>query len=211
MIKINLLKRKKAGGGGPNKLFGIDLGGVKGLDTSALRDFDFKRSPFVRIAISLAVIYGADLWIQGQKLERLSEEDGRINAQQAEIDEVSKKLGKVKGFEPLKKQLEDDERNIQTKLDLINSLLENREAPAQLMRQISQIIPEEVWLDTLSVKDGTLKISGGATSYNIVTDFMKGLGESTLFSGVNLSQVNESSKDGVKFQQFDISAQTKGI
>ena len=210
MIKINLLKRKKSGGGAPLKVFGITIGG-KGLDAGALRDYDFKRSPLVRMAIAAVLIYAADLWIQGEKESRLGEEEERINAQQAQLDEISKKLGKVKGFEPLKKQLEDDEKNIQTKLDLINSLLENREAPAKLMRQLSQIIPEEVWLESMSVRDGTIRMSGGATSYNIVTDFMKGLGESSIFSGVNLTQVNENSRDGVKFQQFDISAQTRGI
>jgi Tfp pilus assembly protein PilN len=220
MIKINLLKRRKSAGlaaaGGGQKIFGIDiskLGGLGGtsLDVNSLKDIDWKKSPLVRAALAFVAIYLIQGEIASMKQQLLAEEDAKIAAVQGEIDEVAKKLGKVRGFEPLKLQLERDEQSIQTKLTIINSLLENRDAPIKMLRQISQIIPEEAWLNHLAIREGRMTINGGATNYNLVSDFMRNLSESSLFTGINISQVNETEQDGVKFQTFDITAETRGM
>jgi Tfp pilus assembly protein PilN len=211
MIKINLLKRKKPGGGGKSqKIFGIEIG--KGIELDGLKDFNWKTSPFPRMIIAGILVYASDLQVASMKQEKLTEQDGMIAAVEAEQAEIVKKLAKVKGFEPLKKQLEDDERNIQAKLDIINQLLENRDAPPRLLRQLSGILPAEVWLQSLTVNDGRLSIEGGATSYSLVSDFMKGVSDSSMFSAVTLGQVNETQgSEGLKYQSFSITAGTKGI
>lgn len=218
MIKINLLNRRKSAiGAQKQKIFGFDLGslgsfgGGKNLDVDSIRDINWRKSPLVKAAAALAIVYIIQGEVDGMKQQLLLEEDAKIAAIQAEVDEVNNKLAQVKGYEPLKAQLERDEQNIQTKLTIVNALLQDRDAPVKLMKQLSQIIPEEAWINSLSVRDSKVTINGGATNYSLVSDFMKSLSESTIMGGVNISQVNESEQDGVKFQIFDITADAKGI
>ncbi len=210
MIKINLLKRKKAGGGKSQKILGFDIG--KGFELDALKEFDWKASPFPRMILAGVLVYLVQMQVDSMKLEKIQEQDGIIAAVEAEQAEVAKKLATVRGFEPLKKQLEDDERNIQTKLDIINRLMENRDAPSRLLRQLSSILPPEAWIQSLAINDGKVSIEGGATSYALVSDFMRGVTDSPMFSAVTLGQVNETQGvEGLKYQTFSLTAGTKGI
>ncbi len=218
MIKINLLKRRKSSSTGQKqKIFGIEIGsfgsfgGGKSLDVESLKDINWRKSPLVKAAASIGIIYLLQGEVDAMKQQLITEEDAKIAAVQVEVDTVAKKLGEVRGFEPLKAQLERDEQNIQSKLTIVNSLLQERDAPVKLMKQLSQIIPEEAWINSLSVRDSKVSINGGATNYSLVSDFMKALSESTIVGGVNISQVNETEQDGVKFQTFDITADAKGI
>lgn len=211
MIKINLANKRRLSSASQNKgsIFSNIFGG-KAIDSSQLKDLDLKRSPLVRVLIAVFLVYVVQIQIEALKQEQIQEIDQKISAVSKEQEEVSKKLARVKGFEPVKKQLDSDEKTIQTKLAVLQSLTEDRDIPAKLMKQISQIIPEEVWLTSLSVREGKVQLQGGASSYNMVSDFMNGLGVSSLLSEVSLAQISETQKDGIKTHQFDISAKRKG-
>ena len=213
MIKINLAKRRRPAAQATSIKGSFDLlasfSSLRKIDFDTLKNIDWKTNPLPRFLLAAVVVYLAQFEFDDYRQMNLNELEKQIGVVQKEQDEVLKKLAKVKGFEPLKKQLEADEKMVQQKVDVLNLLLEDRDIPTRLMKQLSQIIPEDVWLTGFGLKEGKLNLTGGASSYNLVSDFMKSLNDSSLFTDVGINQLSENLKDGTKFQQFDISAKRR--
>jgi Tfp pilus assembly protein PilN len=217
MIKINLAKKRKSTGGG-----GIDYKNFKMDDLTSTITNIFKKGdvgeskfdlngPIPRAILVLVICWVLDDVLSGHKTATLSQLDAQIELLEKDKKASEAVLAKVKGFEPLKKQLEADELMIRTKLEVIAKLLENRNAPSKMLMQIAQSIPEEVWLTDLVVADSLVKINGATPGYNQVSDFIKSLNSTTYFSDITLKGIKEAtsaSKDQ-KVQMFELNAKLR--
>jgi len=181
MIKINLATKKQAAfaaEGGTSA-----LGGLRGTRI----DMDLiKELPVIRVLLSLVVaflLYSGSAYQKEQVINGLEQE--RIAAQ-AEITELTKKVAATNGYENLKKNLEENEIRLRTKIETITTLVKDRTKSPKMLLIMSQIIPREVWLENFSIKGDDISIKGGATDFNMVSDFMKRLDESIYFDNPTL-------------------------
>ncbi|OLD36739.1 MAG: PilN domain-containing protein [Bacillati bacterium ANGP1] len=79
-----------------------------------------------------------------------------------------------------------------------------------LMIEISQVIPQDTWLATLTIEAGTLTMAGNALHLGSVGQFVSGLQQSPRLEQVkvqNLQQVQVSERS---ITQFQITARLKG-
>lgn len=211
MIKINLARKRKAGGGGG----GLDLsslidklkGGGGGGGDGEKKKFDIN-GPLPKALMAFAACYLLDETLNGYRQEELAKVDAEIAVIEKEKNAILTKLAKIKGFEPIKKQLEEDEKQVRIKLDVVNKLLENRNAPAKIMMQIAQSIPEEVWLTDLKVTDKQVRLAGSAPGDNQVSDFVNALTSTSQFGAIDLGRIEESSTSAkeAKFKNFELTA-----
>jgi len=63
---------------------------------------------------------------------------------------------------------------------------------------VSRNLPDFLWLESMSVNNNQITISGKATSYNAVTNFYNNLSDSGFFASVSLGRVFEV-QEGVAF------------
>lgn len=223
MLKVNLGKRKKgaAGAGLP----ALDLKSLNITDLiNRIRDrlpgggggggegfrIDWKTSPIPKIAVALGILVAASMYIEDEQKKALDKLNGEIAAVERETEENQRKFASMKDYEEKKRVLEEDEKILRAKLETLNSLLENRNAPVKMMLQVAQGIPEEVWLTEMRVGTEEVSLAGGTPGYNQVSDFLKALTDSTEFADVSLRGVQED-QSGAKerFQTFEIQAKRR--
>lgn len=215
MIRINLARKTKPTGGGldlKSLNFGALFAGLRGGGAEGERKKFSISGPIPRALLAVGICYYAGDMAETYKAEELAKVDAEIASIEKEKDAILKKLAKIKGFEPIKKQLEDDEKAIRVKLEVVKKLLEDRNAPAKMLMQIAQSIPEEVWLTQLRVSEDSVKFSGATPSYNQVSDFIKSLGGTSQFADISLSGIQETGGADfkeAKVQTFDLNAKRR--
>ncbi|MEW6056510.1 MAG: PilN domain-containing protein [Bdellovibrionota bacterium] len=216
MIKINLAKKRKAANA-------TTLTDIKSLNVSTLiailkggGDGGSKldlRGPIPKIAIALVVCWFVSSTVEEIERDAVKKIDDQIHVIESERAEIQRKLDRIKGFEPLKRQLEEDEVAIRTKLECVTKLMENRNAPSRMMMHIAQVIPEDMWLTEFRVSPDVVRLEGATPGYNQVSDFIKALNGTSQFGEINLSgiQENVSAEKDQKFQTFELEAKRRQV
>jgi len=214
MIKINLARRKTANlvsagnDSGDSRissmksLFSRSSGSGSG---EALKDW-----PIRSILIALAGIYGTQFYFEAEKTSEIARVESTIEKLRASQRELQSKLSGAAGFEEVKRNLEADERLVKTKLDTILKLMEDKQKSIQALKHVSNSIPAEVWLQSLSLSMNDLQVSGQAIDYNQVSDFMNRLGQADFLADLNLDGSSQSKDEkGLNVATFRLTAKRK--
>ena len=162
-----------------------------------------KKEPDTALTQTLAN-YGVDK-------EALAKVEKSIAAAERDAGAQQQKLAQLQGFEAMKAQLEGDERAIRTKLEVLAKIAEGRTDPSRIMLQISQAMPDQLWLTDLKVAAEEISFTGQTPSYAQVSDFLKSIASSSFFSDIVLKGIEENlgtSRD-VRIQDFTIMAKRK--
>ena len=151
-----------------------------------------KQLQLAAVLLVLVVAYGVySYW--GQTQERRDRED-ELQQIQAELDTLEKILKEVEAFE---------ERTalLQRQLEAIRSIKTNQGLPAPYLDEISNRLPEQVWLVGLHETGKRIRIQGKSLNGNPgVADFMQSIESSPLFGTAELveSKTEEIQKLQVK-------------
>jgi type IV pilus assembly protein PilN len=146
----------------------------------------------VGVAISLIL----SMWMTA----RISHERGLIAAREVELKKLEEVQKEVKRFQA-------EQEEIEKKLAVIAQIEAARTGPVKIMDEISQRIPQRVWLTELKAKGGLLEIHGHSLDAEIVADFAAALEESPMLSNVDLRESNLEEVDGLKLAAFLMTAQ----
>jgi Tfp pilus assembly protein PilN len=218
MIRINLAKRKGAGvavGAAEveqriSKGFGAlgELGQRFNIDISSLENF--RDLPLKKPAAVVILAIVANYTLQSYQEEEIQKIEASIKKVAAEQVKLKGELDKTKGFEQIKKSLEGDELTIKTKIEVIQKLILDRQKPPKLLLALSNLIPNDVWLEDFKVSEGDLKLTGRALGLIQISDFMKNMSESADFTDVRLV-ATDTAKDGegIEVTHFDITAKRR--
>jgi type IV pilus assembly protein PilN len=115
--------------------------------------------------------------------------------------ELEKYKSKAKEVDMIKKKLD----KLHTKMDVMSKLDQNRKGPINLMTAMTQlVIPERMWLESLSSTGSTVKLEGVVLDNKTAADFMSSLEKSQLFSSVDLSSVKQKEYGRQKMKAFQI-------
>ncbi len=192
MIKVNLLEQKSA----------VQIPIILGMD--------FSKVPVRKVVVAL-VIYYLPVFFAGT----LNEEGlAGLRSQISQLEnELKEKQTKLKGQDELKKEL--DEYDRQEKLLLarskqVDDILKYRTNPKDLLERLARNIPEDLWLDQISVgEDKKIGILGGASNYQSIGKFIVLANESTFF-GKSLALKSSDTvekKEGsssMRYESFEI-------
>jgi type IV pilus assembly protein PilN len=97
-------------------------------------------------------------------------------------------------------------KNLELKLEIVQSLEAKRRLPVMLVESISQLmIPERMWLTSLKTDDKNVVLSGLAFDNKTVADFMTGIEKSPFFSGVDLKTLQmKQIKEDLRIKAFQV-------
>ena len=115
--------------------------------------------------------------------------------------EFEKYKSKAKEVDIIKQKLD----KLHTRMDVMSKLDKNRKGPINLLTAMTQlVIPDRMWLESLSSAGGTVKLEGVVLDNKTAADFMSLLEKSQLFSSVDLSSVKQKEYGRQKMKAFQI-------
>lgn len=112
--------------------------------------------------------------------------DTQIAAAQREVDELAQVLQEVEEYKAKKAKLEH-------KINIINELKRAQWGPVRIMDQVSNALPELLWLDSLTLRANNLELRGQAFNTNQIAAFIENLGKVPEFQEPRL---RDTSKQG---------------
>ncbi len=134
----------------------------------------------------------------------------------AKISELNTKVNKTKQEVAKYKKIAKEVDGIKTKLanlekrtGVMTSLDKNRRDPVILLDAMTQlIVPNRMWIESLSSTKGNVKLSGVALDNKTTADFMKRLESSGFYSNVTLHGVRAKTAGKQKMKSFNITCKT---
>jgi type IV pilus assembly protein PilN len=116
----------------------------------------------------------------------IKDREEAIAEAQREVDELAQVLQEVEDYKAKKAELEH-------KIQVINDLKRNQWGPVRIMDQISNSLPELLWLDSMNLASNNIELQGRAFNTNQVAAFIENLGKVPEFQEPHL---RDTSKQG---------------
>lgn len=118
---------------------------------------------------------------------------------EAQLIKLRQKTKKVEEMEAKRKVLAE-------KLMTIAKLKAKKQGPVRVLEKLTTAVPERAWLNQISQKGDVIEFSGIALDNQTVSRLMVNLEQVPLFNTVDLVYSRQYMRDGVKLQQFSLSA-----
>lgn len=123
-----------------------------------------------------------------------------------DIASMQSELKRLKEAVRLVKDLEEKERAIKVKLEIIGKLNKDRFLIAHMLDELSDLLPENCWIISVVEKKPSVSIEGISFSNFVVADFMTKLEASQYFQNVDLSVVSRDKVAGYNLMKFKLTA-----
>lgn len=173
MIKINLLSEAKPA----KKKKGVSaLGGAGRLNLFLI---------FGGLLIGLLVV-GVQWWVEAS---RLKEQQEKNRIAQQEVTRLEAVLKEVADFE-------DKKAKLQKKVDLINALKANQRGPVRLMDEVSNALPDLLWIERMQVTGNSITVDGKALNPPAVANFLENLKRVTAFQEPKVTAITAAGAAG---------------
>jgi type IV pilus assembly protein PilN len=160
------------------------------------------RQQTIWIAAAAAAAIATCVGMQISISSRISGERTRIAEAKAEIKRLEATLKDVERYRKEQEEME-------AKLAVIARLERDRKAPVRIMDELSNRIPERLWLREMRLRDGVLELKGASTDNEVVAAFMTSLSESPMLTRVELQETALKEQDNVKLNEFKILCRDK--
>jgi type IV pilus assembly protein PilN len=146
-------------------------------------------------ALVLAVLISVTMhWMATSKLSDLQDEYGRLQAQNQAL---MKEIGKIKDLDKLR-------ADVERKLKLVDQLQRGRFRELNTFVELAKVIPENVWLTSVTDTGKEIHLTGLGESNNAVANFMRALDNSPIFSNVRLQVITRTQVGAIAVRQFDL-------
>lgn len=191
MIEINLSPTKKT----------TSLTNVGGIDLSLIN--------VKMIILSMIILYVPENFIESYYTEAIDKE----NAIQRKLNKDFKKIAtKVRSMREIEKQVDalgDQEGKLARKLEVVKTIINKRQNPFELLKYITENVPDGLWLRQLTLENGNLIFQGYAMNFNAIGDFLSNLKNSIFFNkNIVYSAANNLPPEfnGMRMETFRIEA-----
>jgi Tfp pilus assembly protein PilN len=185
MIKINLLEKKK-----PFRLpvvMGVDLNEVK-------------IKPLIATYLLSLVVdaYVTPTFTEG--IDAIQAENTKLNK---ELKKHKREVGQNSQHNQLLQEYEKQITKLKDREVQVAAIIEQKTNPKNILLAISKITPEGLWLDSLSISEGSkITIQGSALKFNDIKRFVKKANELAFFGGTVVTQDVKPDKAKVNGREF---------
>jgi len=121
---------------------------------------------------------------------------------EAAIADLKNKIKEVENYETQKQTLE-------KRTGIIEQLRKNQSLPVRILSEMNNVLPNGVWLQSMSITGSEIKISGTGFANEDVVNYERNLKKSPLFTEVKLLGTQKSSAGKVVTYQFNITFKVK--
>jgi hypothetical protein len=205
MIRINLAKKKTATSGGGSTFAASEGSGFSLKSVFEGRGGDVWTVISV-IGIPLALAYGANEFYEEYLQKRTGEVQKQVADRAKEREKLQRELQSVKGYEEIKKQLEQNSAVIRNKINTIEKLIRDRDFATKSLMTLAQSMPKEMWITEYAYSEKGYRVAGSSLDAGLISDLMASLQKSIYFT--NLQLMSSSSTDG-QGMKADFSLQGK--
>ena len=182
MIKINLLSEAKP----VKKKRGVSaLGGAGRLNLFLILG---------GLLLGLLVV-GVQWWVEAS---RLKEQEEKNRLAQQEVTRLEAVLKEVQDFE-------DKKAKLQRKVDLINSLKASQRGPVRLMDEVSNALPDLLWLESMELNGNQISIGGKALNPPAVANFFTNLKLVQAFQEPKLTVLAAATAGSANLYNYELS------
>ncbi len=119
----------------------------------------------------------------------------KIRKDQLEVARLESVLREVKDFE-------DKKARLQKKVDLINQLKQNQKGPVRLMDEVSNALPDLVWIDSMEYRGNSINIAGKAFNPPAISNFITNLKKIPAFQEPNLQDLRAATAGGAQLYNY---------
>jgi Tfp pilus assembly protein PilN len=162
--------------------------------------------PYPKIVVTIGTVTFATLLITGGAVyffkSNISQLKEQTESNKAAIANLKKKTEEVKKYEKLNKEFE--QRN-----NLIENLRKNQSVPVRILDDVSAMIPEGVWLNSMNCKDKDIVIEGYAFTNIDVVAYVANLKKSVNITDINLDESRQTEVEKVSVYKFKLSFKVK--
>lgn len=148
-------------------------------------------------AISVALTFVIVLLLYFAKFAQISSAKNEITAANAKINELKAKIGKLDEVKKLKDE-------VKRKLDILEELRKNKSGPAKRLATLSDVTPDQLWLESYKESAGDVKISGVSTNEELIAQFIRAIEASPDYEKVELLVSEQKDLAGAKLKRFDL-------
>lgn len=158
------------------------------------------RESIALLFLGLIVVAGGMFFSHKNVHSDLDMAEAMITQLEADIQRYEPQQKLVNKFKKKKKKL-------QNKLDVIDSLEAARNGPVRILDELTQKVPERLWLTEIVTKGKKITLEGQSLDTGVVADFLRGLNGSPFFSNVDLDKTSGGKVvNGVRLVNFVIRA-----
>jgi len=158
------------------------------------------KKDFIVLIISIVLLLAAFIFIQ-MGLNKKIEDTTAQNAKKR--DEIAKYKSLTTEVEKKK----EEQRMLQNRLDIINSLRRDKARAAKILDELSIDKPEKLQLESLKKDGAKLGIEGIALDDETIANFMTNLRKSKLFKNVDLVVREQIEQNKIKMKKFVLSCE----
>ncbi|WP_102794261.1 PilN domain-containing protein [Bowmanella denitrificans] len=115
--------------------------------------------------------------------------DNMITAQQQRNDFLNQQIAVLDGQIAKIKDIKEQKKQVEQRMALIEQLQANRNAAPHVLDELARIVPPGVSFITLSRKNNRMDVTGISESNNRLSEFMRRLEESRVFTNGDLSSI----------------------
>jgi type IV pilus assembly protein PilN len=189
MIRINLLAERKQ---------------KKQKIVATMVATEKKKAPallvtLLTVIVGTLLVMGLAYFLLSLSVDSLKEDQQKNNAL---IAESKKKIEEVKRYEELNKAIE-------SKANLIRTLKKDQSTPVRLIDNISKILPNDVWLTSVSYNNPQVVLEGVAFTNFEVVAFIENLKKSPDYSDVYLIESKQGVEEAVDVYIFKLNFRTR--
>lgn len=131
------------------------------------------------------------------KLGQISGTKQDITEANAKITELKAKIGKLDELKKLKDE-------VKKKLDVLAQLRKNKSGPAKRLATLSDVTPNQLWLETYKEAGVDIKISGLAMNEELIAQYIRALEASSDYERVELVVSEQKDVAGTKLKRFEL-------
>ena len=131
----------------------------------------------------------------------------RVAATQRRVTQVSQELQAIMGPYDEVQKIQAQQKELQEKLDVIKQLEARSGGPVHVLDDLSGATPDKLWLTEFAETGGTARLSGFSVDEQTIADFLRRLGGSSYFTGVDLEETTQVTQENVKQKKFTMRAQ----
>lgn len=146
-------------------------------------------------SVILVLVVVLSFW--AVKLGQIAGVEKDIKADEARLNELKTKIGKLDQINKLKEE-------VKKKLDVLALLRKNKTGPATRLATLSDVTPDQLWLEKYREAADQISISGLALNEELIAQFIRALEDSPEYEQVDLMVSEQKDVSGTKLKRFDL-------
>lgn len=168
----------------------------------------FTFDPLLGFLMVIVILCSVGFVLYGSQLQK------NIEAKKGEVSKVENDIKQIEQSLPVIDDLKTQIAKLENDIKVIQSLASDPVRYANLLAEVGQVLPENVWLSSLAVEPSTTSVTISGTAVQVgtraplatISALMAKMGESRIFADASLASTSQTkSEQGVGFQ-FQIEA-----